>query len=153
MGRAPLHLEEDRCGLRNKPQFFRASSPPRLKPLCLSVFHKSLFLCLKGITAACFGPFFESHIFLGSRIYKLNVFSSSSVLCQFNYEMSQRSRKGGRESALPTRRGLSSTAGLSSALKVQQRQQKVRRRRVGVSVGGDYFGDADQKSRGGIWMH
>lgn len=105
------------------------------------------------MTAACFGPFFESHIFLGSRIYKLNVFSSSSVLRQFNYEMSQQSRKEGRESALPTRRGLRSTAGLSSGLKVQQRQQKVRRRRAGVSVGGDYRGDTDRKSHGGVWMH
>ena len=92
---------------------------PCPNPLALSVFQKSLFLCLKRITATCFGPFFESHIFLGSRTYKLNVFSSSSLLHQFNYETSQRSRKRGRESALPTRRGLSSTAGLSSALKVQ----------------------------------
>ena len=76
--------------------FFTSLLPQTPTSLSRQFLSNVLFLCLKGIKAACFGHFFESHISMSSYTHKIVVgfFSCSSVLCQFNQHASQRTKKG-----------------------------------------------------------
>ena len=55
------------AGCVNKPYYLSTKSLLWAQtPLSCQFFKNSLLPCLKGMKAACFGHFFESHIFMGS---------------------------------------------------------------------------------------
>lgn len=67
---------------------------PMQKPLCLVKSSRIIVSLSKGYKKnACFGDFFEPHIFGVPICIKLNLFFSCWFnLCQFNYETSQRKK-------------------------------------------------------------